>query len=170
MFCFRQDSLSKLSSEVEYEDFDGESQATVPLLDLEKNSTRNKVRGFITLKSFPEESLDPVFYLRAYLNRTCEARVSYLMENGSAPVGLFIAISSPHQPVLPCTLAKWLLKVMQNSGVNVDIYKAQSTRSAGAAHMKTHGMSLKQVLDRGFWSKKEGSSRVFKKFYDKPLE
>ena len=53
------------------------------------------------------------------------------MENGSAPAGLFIAISSPHQPVLPCTLAKWLLKVMQNSGVYVDIYKAQSTRSAG---------------------------------------
>ena len=170
LFCFRQDSLAKLSAEVVFEDIDGESVATIPLLDLEKNSTRKKVRGFISLKSFPEQSLDPVFYLRAYLNRTCEARVSYIMKHGNAPAGLFIAISAPHQPVLPCTLAKWLLAVMQNSGIDVTVYKAHSTRSAGAAHMKTHGMSLKQVLDRGFWSKREGTSKVFKKFYQKPLE
>lgn len=93
------------------------------------------------------------------------------MRSGNSPKSLFIALTSPHQPVQPCTLSKWLLKVMHLSGVDTNAYKAQSLRSASAAHMKTvQGMSLNQILDRGFWSKRDGSSNVFKKFYDKPLD
>ena len=170
LFIFRQDTLSKLGAEVVFEEKDGDSMATIPILQLEKNSTRNKVRGYISLQSFPTSSLDPVLYLKAYLNRTCEARFGFLMEHGYPPSGLFIAISSPHQPVVPSTLAKWLLSAMQLSGISTDVYKAQSIRAASAAEMKTKGMSLRQILDRGFWSQREGTSRVFKRFYDKPVE
>ena len=92
------------------------------------------------------------------------------MQSGGPPKGLFLALSSPHQPVQPCTLAKWLLSIMHLSGIDTNAYKAQSARSASAAHMKTtQGMSLAQILDRGFWSKREGTSKVFKTFYDKPV-
>ena len=93
------------------------------------------------------------------------------METGNPPDRLFVALTQPHQPVKASTLAKWLLSVMQLAGVDTQVYKAQSVRSASAAQMrKGQGMSLSQILDRGFWSKKAGSSRVFKTFYDKPIE
>ena len=145
--------------------------ATIPLTGLEKNSTQSKVRGYITVKEFADLSLDPVIYLRSYLNRTCEARVAYLMHCEFPPKGLFLALSPPHQPVQPCTLAKWLLFVMHLPGIDTTAYKAQSARSASAAHMKTtKGLSITQILDRGFWSKRDGTSKVFKTFYDKPIE
>ena len=77
---------------------------------------------------------------------------------------LFISNNKPYQPVVPSTLAKWLLSTMDKAGIDTSLYKAHSVRSASATQMKLAGMSLTQILARAHWSE---TSRTFAKFYNR---
>ena len=66
--------------------------------------------------------LCPVHSLTLYLEKTRELR-------GTADQ-LFIAIIKPHLPVASCTIARWLKKVISNSGIDTNVFKAHSVRSA----------------------------------------
>merc|ERR1719318_1765347 len=67
-------------------------------------------------------------------------------------------------PVVPATLAKWLLVCMDRAGICTASYRANYVRSAGASGLRAKGMSLSQVLARGNWSP---TTRTFAIFYDR---
>ena len=88
-----------------FETNDGDHLATIPILELEKNSTRNKVRGSLTLGSFDIPSLDPVLYLKAYLDRTCEARSALWPTKSSSWLPKILSHYAPliSETRLPCS-------------------------------------------------------------------
>ena len=70
----------------------------------------------------------------------------------------------PHQSVTAIALAKRLLAAMDGAGIDTSSFKAHSTRSSGASSMRNKGLSLAQVLKRGYWSDR---TRTFEVFYDR---
>ena len=77
---------------------------------------------------------------------------------------LFISNLKPYQGVTKTTLARWLLVCMDRAGIDTASYRANSLRSAGASSFRAKGMSLAQVLARGYWS---SATRTFSIFYDR---
>ena len=137
----------------------------IPLTKLEKTSRPGKLRHEVVLPagdSHPPLSLN--LCLGEYLRRTEKCRDYYEKAEGARPANLFISNNKPYQAVQPCTLAKWLLAAMDRAGIPTETYKANSVRSASASSMRTKGMSLAQVLQRGNWSE---TTRTFSLFYDR---
>ena len=104
--------------------------------------------------------LDVVQCTRDYILRTCNWRVS------EAHHQLLLGSVRPHNPVVPCTIAKWLLKVMESSGVDTTQYKAHSTRSASTSKAKATGLSVAEIMQRANWR----SATTFRRYYDKDQE
>jgi hypothetical protein len=65
------------------------------------------------------------------------------------------------QPVSSSTIARWLKDVLTMSGVNSEIFKAHSYRSASTSAAFSRGCSLKNILDTADWK----SDKNFRKFY-----
>ena len=64
----------------------------------------------------------------------------------------FITYGKPHHPASKDTLARWVKEAMREAGINTDIYKPHSTRSASNSKVFSMGVPLKEVLKRGQWS------------------
>ena len=78
----------------------------------------------------------------------------------------FLTHRRPHHPASKDTIARWVKHVLQLSGVNVDIYKPHSYRSASTSHAQLAGIPLEGILQAGQWN----SSECFTKFYDRVIE
>ena len=85
------------------------------------------------------------------------------------PVGggqLFIASTTPHKPVKPCTIAGWLRSIMAKAGVDVAIWSAHSTRGASTSKAFAQGVPITTILETACW-KRVGT---FRRFYNrKPI-
>ena len=162
MICFsRASSVAALGPEFQVT----EDEVILKLKDIEKNSRVGKVRGEIRCPNgdnHPPLSLN--VYLMAYMARTNEARKYFASCEGRKPDSLFISNVKPYQPVLASTMAKWLLRMMAEAGIDTDSYKAHSARSAAASDLVRRGLSLKQILQRANWSER---SRTFEMFYNR---
>ena len=157
----RQSSVAVLAPQYQVVD----NSVVIPLTKLEKTSRPGKLRHEVVLPagdSHPPLSLNLV--LSEYLSRTEKLREYYYKAEGVRPANLFVSNNKPYQAVQPCTLAKWLLAAMDRAGICTATYKANSVRSASASGMRSKGMSLSQVLQRGNWSE---STRTFAIFYDR---
>jgi len=98
-----------------------------------------------------------------YLQRTESRRAYFEAAEGHKPAGLFISNLKPFQPVLPVTLAKWMLRIMSAAGIDTTHYKAHSSRSASASDMRRKGYSLAQIMEKADWTQ----AKTFMKFYDR---
>lgn len=98
------------------------------------------------------EKLCVVKTLLAYIKKTTPVRKSNQ---------LFISFRKPFLPVSTATLARWLLEVLQLAGINTQIYKAHSYRSAASSYLFRKGLSVKQIMDKCFWK----CDTTFYKFY-----
>ena len=81
--------------------------------------------------------------LDEYIRRTAPLR-------GSA-TQLFISYRKPHKPVATCTISRWVREILSASGINTDIFKSHSTRSASSSKAIKY-MSVADVLKAGQWS------------------
>ena len=79
---------------------------------------------------------------------------------------LLISYTKPHRAVQTCTIARWLKCVMESAGIEVDKYKAHSTRAAATSKAKKLGLSVEQIVERANWSR----VTTFKKFYHKEVQ
>ena len=103
--------------------------------------------------------LCPVRALREY-----EAR-SHEMRSGRANNPLFISVRRPHAPVKPCTIGKWLKRVVELSGIDTKMFSAHSTRGAATSKAKAAGVSTANILRVASWS----SESAFCRFYHRPI-
>ena len=157
----RQSSVAVLGPQYQVID----NNVVIPLTNLEKTSRPGKLRHEVVLPAgdgHPPLSLNSC--LSEYLDRTESNREYYSKAEGARPSNMFISNTKPYQAVQPTTLARWLLAAMDRAGISTLTYKANSVRGASASDMRTKGMSLSQVLQRGNWS---ASSRTFAVFYDR---
>jgi len=62
-------------------------------------------------------------------------------------------------------VSTWIVGYLKLAGVNTDLFKAHSTRSAATSKVAKAGVSLKEIVKRGRWSKES----TFLKYYCKPI-
>ena len=85
--------------------------------------------------------------LDEYLNRTEEWR------SVNNETQLLLSYIQPHKQVVPSTISGWLKNVLKSSGINVSLFTAHSTRSTTTSKASASGLSMKEILERGTWSK-----------------
>ncbi|CAG7723383.1 unnamed protein product, partial [Allacma fusca] len=106
--------------------------------------------------SFPANpNICVVHTLKAYIHRTQPLRSSSL---------LIISYTKPHKPVSSSTIARWILNVLNSSGIDTSIFKAHSTRGSATTSAKLKGVSLSEIQACADWT----SSSTFTKFYYRP--
>ena len=64
---------------------------------------------------------------------------------------LLLSFVEPHRPVVPCTIAGWLVKLMTESGIDTDQFKAHSTRGASTSKAAARGLSCKDIMAMAKW-------------------
>ena len=52
-----------------------------------------------------------------------------------------------------CTIAGWLVKTLEFSGINTDEFKAHSIRGAATSKAQSKGLSCKEIMEVARWSK-----------------
>ena len=75
---------------------------------------------------------------------------------------LFLSLSAPHHPLNDKTLSRWLMDLLDMSGIDTKRFKSLSTRGAAATLWRDRSLSLAQILSRADWSSRYG---IYEKFY-----
>ena len=146
-------SLTLLSLKKGFCEF-SDSLVRLQPIGLEKHSRPDLVGEPIVLSSYNEEPrLDPVYYLKVYVNRTKLLRKSEQ---------IFVITVAPYGAAKKQTLSRWLSKVISLSGQEGT---GGSVRSVATSHAMSRGASLETVLQAGDWSR----ASTFRKLYYKPV-
>ena len=113
----------------------------------------------IELKTFKDSELCVVAHLKQYIKMTASFR-------NAGTNQLLPSFVQPHKPISTSTLSRWCVTVMNESGVNVNIFGSHSTRSALTSKCKISGLSFRDIAKSAGWS----NEKMFAKFYDKPIQ
>ena len=97
--------------------------------------------------------------LQEYMDRTEKWRI-----DGSFHP-LFLGVNNPHKPVTKSTLTKWILKMLELSGIDISRFQAHSLRAASSSKVASLGLTTADVLSMGNWSRVS----TWQKFYHKPI-
>ena len=97
--------------------------------------------------------------LSEYIKRTSSIRVDGTFDQ------LLLGTIKPFKPVVKRTIAGWIKKVLDKSGINTTAFPAHSTRSASSSSACQNGASLTDILKRGNWSK----ASTWQRFYSKNI-
>ena len=80
--------------------------------------------------NYPEDKdMCVVATIKEYLHRTQGWRT----ENKKSQ--FFLSVINPHREVACSTISGWIKKLMTDAGINTDIFKAHSTRSASSNYI-----------------------------------
>jgi len=132
------------------------------ILEVTKTSGPGKpLKSFELLKYPYSENLNPVTCFEAYCAQTAAQR-----EQNSIRKPLFLSYVQPHKPVKTSTIAGWLKTVMKKSGIDINRFKAHSTRGASTSKIGYAGLTINEICKLGDWS----NARVFHKFYNREIE
>lgn len=71
----------------------------------------------------------------------------------------------PHKPVSTDTLSRWIKEVLQISGINIQKYKAHSTRAAAVSKASSKCVPVDDMLNVAGWK----SEKTFGAFYNKDI-
>jgi integrase len=107
------------------------------------------------------ENLDVVACIEAYIVATQARRNSEAQKTQ-----LLISFKSPYEPVSTSTIARWLKMLMELAGVDIQTYKAHSTRSASTSKAKERGMTTKQIMQAANWK----NANTFLRYYNKNID
>ena len=119
----------------------GETLALFNITDPLKQSKPNHKPQPVIFHQYPHnEQLCPVRLVQVYL----EKRRALSLETPYD--AFFLTHRRPHHPATKDTIARWVKSVLQLSGVDIDIYKPHSCRSASTSHAKLAGVPLEDIL------------------------
>ena len=114
--------------------------------------------GSPTYFAFGEDkALCVVQTLNEYINRSKSWRESYHKKQ------LFLISVRPHNAVVSFTTSGWLKKIYKQAGINTDLFKAHSTRSASSSKASMEGTPLVEIVKRESWS----HHSIWQRFYNK---
>ncbi|KYN03289.1 hypothetical protein ALC62_05870 [Cyphomyrmex costatus] len=136
-----------------------ENRALIRIPERLKTSAPGKPQPLLSIPRFENhEELCVVTLLVSYIERTEEIRPP-------ACDSLLIALNRPHGAVGAQTISRWLRTTLSECGV-ADSFSAHSTRHAATSRAANKGVPLDLIKKAAGWS---GASRVFAKFYNRPL-
>ena len=111
-----------------------------------KNSKKGKSAKPIHFKRYAEdEKLCPVMCLQEYMDRTKKWRIDASFHP------LFLGVNNPHKPVTKSTLTKWILKMLEQSGIDVSKFQTHSLSSS--SKVASLRLTTADVLSMGNWSR-----------------
>ena len=130
----------------------------IPILNLLKQYKPGRNRFSIQMKMNNDDpSICVVRTLKEYIERTKSLR------NGIDQ--LFISFLAPHSAVSKSTISRWIKTVLEESGIDIKMFGAHSTRAASCSNAKRNDVPIGDILKTAGWSNKE----TFEKFYDKVI-
>ena len=106
----------------------------------------------------PDERLCVVLCLKEYLKRTSVIRGQQKQ--------LLLSFVKPHSAVSKDTLSRWIKTIMEKAGVDMNIFKTHSTRSASTSAASLLGVNIQTIMNTAGWT----NARTFATFYHKPIE
>lgn len=129
--------------------------------DLIKTSRPGAFQPLIRLPFIRENlKICPAHAIRSYIDKTKTVRST------NSDNYLFISARKPYNKVGSQTLAHWVKKVLHDSGIDVGVFGAHSTRHASTSAAHRSGVSLEVIRNAAGWS---DSSNIFLKYYKKEL-
>lgn len=131
---------------------------TIP--DMIKTSAPNRDQPVLFLPYFVDNpSICPARTLDDYLNVTI----------GLRPEGtdsLLLTYKKPYKKASSQTISRWIKQTLEESGVNVTIFSAHSTRHASTSAAASAGVCIDTIRKTAGWST---SSMTFARFYNRPV-
>ena len=125
---------------------------------LSKTWRKGKARPEIKFKKFSSKpKICICAVIDSYLKRSAKWRKNETQ--------LLLSFVNPHKPVKVKTVSRWLVETMQLSGIDVNIFKGHSVRSASTSKAASLGVPLVEIIKRGLWA----SDTMFKNVYNKPI-
>ena len=76
-----------------------------------------------------------------------------------------MAVKRPHKAVTAATISRWLKEILCRAGVDTNIFKAHSTRTASTSAAKARGVSTVDIMKAANWTRES----TFTRFYYKPV-
>ena len=141
----------------------GENKVHFTLAKLTKSRRKGKPPIKIELSKFEGHSnLCVISTLNTYLERT---RLFRERKDGKLRHQLLLSFVEPHHAVVSCTIAGWLIKVMSEAGIDVETFRAHSTRGAATSKAAAKGLSCKEIMGMAKWTRKS----TFEKHYHKEI-
>ncbi|XP_068737579.1 uncharacterized protein [Montipora capricornis] len=127
---------------------------------LKQSNPRTQEKPLVLNEAYThDESLCVFSTLKEYLQRTKTLRVT-------AGSQLLIGFQKPHKAVLRDTISRWVRTVMQMSGINLNVYKAHSTRTASVSPAHRAQVTIQEILSKAGWS----SAQTFAIYNNKNLD
>lgn len=124
-----------------------------------KTSAKNRSQPNITIPFFKNKKLCVATTLKTYLSKTEQLR-------GPKTNNLFITLTKPYKNASSQTIARWVKKVLKDSGIDTNIFTAHSTRHAATSAAARKGVNIDTIRLSAGWSK---NSKTFAMFYKRPL-
>ena len=126
-----------------------------------KHLKRNQKPKPIDFYVFSEdEDLCPVKVIDCYEERSRQWRNEEYF-----PSSLFLSYVKPHAPLSSQSIARWIKEIIELSGINATVFKAHSVRGAASSKACTKGLSVKDILLKGNWSRES----TWQKFYHRDI-
>jgi hypothetical protein len=78
---------------------------------------------------------------------------------------LFLRLKAPNKSVGASTVARWIMEVLTNSGIDVNLFSAHSTRGAAASKEFASEIPVERILKAGNWA----TESVFSRHFQRPV-
>ena len=134
------------------------SNMTFYIRDITKTTAPGKPQPDIVLPVFSKEPNLCIFTLmKHYISRTKDLRTSQK---------LWISFIKPYSAVSKETISHWIKIIMREAGVNTDVFKPHSTRSASTSAAARRHVPLECIMRAANWRR----NSTFHMFYNKPVD
>lgn len=122
-----------------------------------KQSRPGQKGQIIRLQAFSNKDLCVFTTCKEYLARTKDLRGSQTR--------LILTVVKPYKPASRDSIRRWIRNVMQQSGIDVTMFKSHSTRAASTSKAKSCNVPLEDILKTAGWK----SDSTFARHYDLPI-
>lgn len=137
-----------------------ENGTQIIITDIIKTSAPGRNQPILFLPYFKENiSICPVTVLSDYISSTKNVR----------PEGthnLLITHKRPHKAATSQTISRWIKQVLSESGVDVSVFGAHSTRHASTSAASSAGVSIETIRKTAGWT---NTSNSFARFYNRTI-
>ncbi|KAL9957098.1 hypothetical protein ACROYT_G038697 [Oculina patagonica] len=122
--------------------------------------TKSRKKGQNPIKqTFEKFEDDPL--LCVFSTITCYLERSKGWRADSNKHQLLLSYVKPHKGVVPCTIAGWLVQLMNLAGIDTSEFRAHSVRGASTSKAKAKGLSCKEIMEIAKWRKESTFRRHY---------
>ena len=136
-----------------------------PIFSQLKNSRKNHPVKVVSCFKSENPSLDVCEYVSSYMTRTLKFRLKAVKKGNPKPTQLFLSYFTG-KPIKRATIAKYLLKTLELSGIDVTCYKAHTFRGALPSRLSSAGASAHTIITQGDWSQVSTFNRFYNRIVD----